>query len=455
MPHPSSGIGLSLPITKKLVELHGGSIDVHSEEGKGSRFSFTLRKATQATPQNANPLFYPEDGEKPLELPAMDAPEESIAGENSILAVDDDPLNLHVLKSFLSPKGYNVITASNGNEALELLQKNNTIALVILDVMMPRLSGYDVARIIRQTHQPHELPIIMLTARGYPEDVVAGFEAGANDYLTKPVNRPELLARVKSLITLKESAHEHNELSILRHDMSIAHSIQSSLLPSAFPKTNGITIAVRYLPMMDLGGDLYDFTLEENGSLDVLIADASGHGIPAALISSMASISYRLSGMEQRSLSEKMTGINRVMCRYEHGQFITACLVNISADRHTLYYSNAGHWPFLIVRARDLSLESYRDEGVPLGWLPDAHYTDQKIPLSSDDRIILFTDGLLECRNSSGEILGMERFQHIVRRLQCKTAEQCADAIIEEAKAWSGKSEPFRDDVTLIIIDIA
>ncbi len=453
--HYATGAGLGLPITKKLVELHGGSIDVRSSVGVGTQFSFTLRKAASDTPSSTSPLFLPEETPISFELPDTAASLDTASEGNVILAVDDEPLNLQTLTAFLSPLGYNIITAKSGSEALDILQRNASIALVILDVMMPRLSGYDVARMIRQTHQAHELPIIMLTAQGYPEDIVAGFEAGANDYLAKPVNRPELLARVKSLISLRDSAREHSELSILRHDVSIAHAIQNSLLPLSFPTTEGIRLSVRYLPMTDLGGDLYDFRLLPDGSCDVLIADASGHGIPAALISTMTSISYRLSGMGAGALCEKMSHINSVMCGYEHGQFITACLINISTDRRQLTYSNAGHWPFLIIHRNNLAIESFRDEGVPLGWLPDAEYTERSVPLHAGDRIILFTDGLVECRNDSGTIFGIDRFKDAAMRLVNLPLEHCADSLIEEAKKWSGKTEAFRDDVTLIIIDIA
>ncbi len=453
--HSSRILGLGLPITKKLVELHGGTIHAHTSPGKGSTFTFTLRESTGSPSQNKNPLLFPEITDELLEVHDLHIAPSDAIGAKPILAVDDDPLNLHMLKSFLSLYGYEVMGAQSGEEALDILGKNNSIALVILDVMMPHISGYDVARIIRKTYQSHELPIIMLTARGYQEDIVAGFEAGANDYLTKPINRPELLARVKSLMALKESAREHNELSILRHDMGIAHAIQSSLLPLNLPAITGITLAVRYLPITDLGGDLYDFSLDDDGSLDVLIADASGHGIPAALISAMTSISYRLSGLKSGNLAEKMTSINRAMCRYEHGQFITACLVKISPDRRELAYSNAGHWPFIIIRGANLSPESYRDEGIPLGWLQEAGYTENRIPLYPGNRIILFTDGFIECRDNTGKIFGMDRFQKIAQKQYHESPERCADLFIEEAKRWAGKNDAFRDDVTLIIIDIA
>jgi len=130
----------------------------------------------------------------------------------------------------------------------------------------------------------------MLTARNKPGDIVTGIEAGANDYLTKPVDRQELLARVNNLVSLKLSVRDHEELVSIRRDLKIAHDIQRALLTREMPANSAFDIALKYIPMYELGGDFYDVRMIDDNTLGVLLADVSGHGIPSALICSMLKV---------------------------------------------------------------------------------------------------------------------------------------------------------------------
>ncbi|NQD35507.1 response regulator [Permianibacter sp. IMCC34836] len=195
------GTGLGLAVVKKLVELHGGKVAVHSLEGNGSQFSFTLPLAS-AGAQVKKARSEPAAPGKLLPLrKAIAAP--ILGNAATILVADDEPLNCQVVADCLSMQGYNIVTVGDGQAAIDALGQQ-AFSLLILDVMMPKLSGFDVARRVRETFSQQELPILMLSARNRPEDVATGLAAGANDYIGKPVERSELVARVKNLLALHE-----------------------------------------------------------------------------------------------------------------------------------------------------------------------------------------------------------------------------------------------------------
>ncbi|MBI9083181.1 MAG: response regulator [Desulfobacterales bacterium] len=203
------GTGLGLAVTRQLVELHGGFIHVESQAGKGSVFRFTLPladgKAVTETVLAQNRVSRVIDG-------TMDASDsmnlaEGVPSGPTILVVDDEPVNLQVLTNHLSMQNYRVTQVTGGQEALNIIDDmaagGRRFDLVLLDVMMPKMSGYEVCQRLREKFPPDALPVVMLTAKNRVEDLVAGLEAGANDYLTKPFSKAELLARIRNHAALK------------------------------------------------------------------------------------------------------------------------------------------------------------------------------------------------------------------------------------------------------------
>jgi two-component system, sensor histidine kinase LadS len=208
---PGTGIGLT--IARHLVELHEGVLKVVSQKGKGSQFEFTLpfrdknEKEIAETAEQANEI--PEISHHNLTIIDRETGKSS-AG---ILAVDDDPINIYIIQDLLANENYNIYTAQDGKHALEILEdKKRHVDLVLLDVMMPSISGYDLCRHIRKQYNLYQKPVLLLTAKQQEEDLLLGFEAGANDYLTKPFNTVELLSRVKSLIKLRKITMENDIL---------------------------------------------------------------------------------------------------------------------------------------------------------------------------------------------------------------------------------------------------
>jgi phosphoserine phosphatase RsbU/P len=249
-------------------------------------------------------------------------------------------------------------------------------------------------------------------------------------------------------------ANEHRLLAI-DNEMEIARQIQSSILPREVPRIAGLEIAARYLPMSAVAGDFYDFFALEKNQFGVLVADVTGHGVPAAIIASMLKVAFAGQKAHAQHPELVLAGLNQALCGKFEDHFVTAAYLHADLDAKIVRYAGAGHPPLLRGSRLNGEASSVEQNGVVLGMFPEAVYTFAEIPLRPGDRYVLYTDGLTESANAKAEEFGLPRCEQFLGAHSQLPAAALADALLSEIAGWSARSSVRlqADDITLIVID--
>src|SRR5215467_11848826 len=233
--------------------------------------------------------------------------------KKTILLVDDAPSNIQVANSILKDT-YKIRIATSGAKALELANAMPVPDLILLDVMMPEMDGYEVCIRLKEKSQTRDIPVIFLTGQTEIEDETRGFEVGAVDYIHKPFSPAIVKARVQTHLTLRGIREQlAQQLQIIQKELETARLIQLSILPSEIPKIEGLDIAARYIPMTSVAGDFYDFIVVDEKHIGILVADVSGHGMPAALVASMLKIALSAQEAHAADPAQVLLGLNRAL----------------------------------------------------------------------------------------------------------------------------------------------
>ena len=372
-----------------------------------------------------------------------------------LLLVDDDSENIRVVHSILKDR-YKIRVATNGAKALELAKAEPLPDLILLDVMMPQMDGYEACGWLKADHRTRDIPVIFLTGKTEVADETRGFEVGAVDYIHKPFSPPIVTARVRNHLMLRD-AHETvaRQLLAINSELELARQIQLSILPSETPHLSGLTIEARYIPMSSLAGDFYDFLIIDERHLGILIADVSGHGLPSALIASMLQTALAAQAPNASDPAQVLSGLNKALCGKFRSHYVTAAYLFVDMEKGTVNYGGAAHPPILLWRSKSRDTTECLQNGLMLGPFRDSTYSAITFPLERDDRIVLITDGIIEATDSSGKEFGMARLRQIVESHHALPASHFADILVDELSHWSEDAIGPRqsDDITLLAID--
>jgi phosphoserine phosphatase RsbU/P len=247
--------------------------------------------------------------------------------------------------------------------------------------------------------------------------------------------------------------NERRLLSI-ETELETARQIQSSILPASVPELENLRIAASYYPMTSVAGDFYQFVRSDNNHLGILVADVSGHGIPAALISSMIKVAMQSVAVHADDPAQVLGGLNRILSSEARGQFASAAYVWIDTKNRNALYSAAGHPPLLCWRNTRGEVQRIESNGLLFGVEPDSEYPVCSVPLEPSDRFLLYTDGVTETENAAGEAFGDRQLERIVGNNRLQPASEVSRQVLSELQRWRPAAVNQQDDITLIVVDV-
>jgi sigma-B regulation protein RsbU (phosphoserine phosphatase) len=373
-----------------------------------------------------------------------------------ILVIDDDLVMQMILKNTLQGQGYNVIVAKNGDEGISLAKKHIP-ALVICDWMMPDVDGLEVCRQLKLEQNLSSTIFILLTSKGAVEDKVQALDSGADDFLSKPIDKTELIASVRAGLRIYQLNQDlQQQKRLLEAELTEASEYIRSLLPVTLK--GAVNILAEFIPSSQLGGDCYDFYWLDDDHLAIYLIDTSGHGVGSALLSISILNLLRSQSFGKEKFYEPskiMTELNNTFQMSQHnGRYFTMWYGVFQRSQRKLTYANAGHPQGLLI-ASDLKspqMQELPSLDMPVGFFPDIEYSSMEISVPPDSRLYIFSDGIFEVSQENGKIWGVAKFFAFLKQKFTKGEEVNANLIIQEIRTETPTAK-FNDDVSFLKID--
>jgi sigma-B regulation protein RsbU (phosphoserine phosphatase) len=369
--------------------------------------------------------------------------------ESRVLIVDDSDANVDVLVRALRGE-YKLSVALDGERALRAIEKNPP-DLVLLDIVMPGMDGYEVCRRIRENEAWRELPIMFLSSLEDARDKARSFEAGGNDYVTKPFEPLEVRARVGSLLRSKAYADAVKEA--LARDMLLAREIQMGILPPDIGAATGGTpleVAALLEPAREVGGDLYEVLRTAEDRVFVALGDVSGKGIPAALFMAVTMTLLRSMARQHddpalilRRVSDELAEHNpRIM-------FVTLVCGMFDLARGRVTVASAGHNPAIVLSPGRPPRQAFHSTGMVAGVMRDNPVTSESMDLVPGETLLFFSDGVDEAFDESQELLGIEPVLAQLAERPGETAAETVQSVLDRVRAHAGRAKQS-DDISIV-----
>ena len=465
------GTGLGLAVTRQLVELHGGSVRLHSEIDVGSVFTFDLPACDPPREEAAGAGPLPDGLPSPSAFAISGGVFASVPVPLGVrvLVVDDEPVNREMLVQHLASQGFTVVQAADGFAALEAI-RTEAPDLVLLDLMMPRKNGYEVLAELRPRFAEGELPVLLLTAKAQEGDLRQGFLLGANDYVLKPVSLVELDARLAHHLRLLRAQRDlrgyandledrvaartkdlRDALNAIELDLNEAKLFQQIALKTP-PALAGVGIAVRWLPLGVVSGDFYDFVELPGGVVRVLVADATGHGVQAALRTMVIKTAYDAIKVAAASPSECLRELNlALLAAYPSLEAKTdaVCVDVVRGADGGLHVCASVAGAMEVVFADEGRIGVVKAPGFSLGFDRSLPFVDGEVSLGPKGRVLLFTDGVTEQFDEREVPFGYDRLEEALA--EEASVEAIATTILA---AWHlhRADAPAADDATFVVL---
>jgi serine phosphatase RsbU (regulator of sigma subunit) len=385
-----------------------------------------------------------------------------------ILVVDDKEPNIRLIEGLLRIAGYTDVHSTMNPREVCGLYRENRHDLILLDLQMPGMDGFEVMQELKQIEGDGYLPVLVITAQ--PDHKLRALEAGARDFVSKPFELSELRARVRNVLEVRlfsealaatvrdlETAREVLRLKTLEEkrrleqELAMAQQTQESLLPGSIPYFQNFEIRALSKPTRYVGGDFYDFMPLESGNWMGVLADVSGKGMPAALLSSMVLGAFNLEFQAGRPAHEVMDRINRLLCEKSlPAQFVTLFLFLMNAEGDGGFIS-AAHNPTYVYRSATGHIEDLVSDAYFLGMFSFATWQSRPFHLDDGDIMVVYSDGLTDAETSLQEHFGEERLRDIIRSHGSCGARAIEQGVLDALETFT-EGAPQTDDITLVII---
>jgi sigma-B regulation protein RsbU (phosphoserine phosphatase) len=388
-----------------------------------------------------------------------------------ILIVDDDPAIRMLLARTLKKQGYTIEVAEDGVAGLERARCDRP-ALIVCDWMMPRMDGIEVCRQVKADANLSTTFFILLTSLGSVEDRVKGLDAGADDFLSKPIEMHELNARVRAGLRLHQLSRDlQRQKLLLEAELAEAADYVQSLLPA--PLSGEVYVDSRFIPSRQLGGDCFDFYWLDRDHLVIYLVDAAGHGLKAALPSlSVLNLlrSQALPNLDYGRPSAVLQALNNAFQMSERNdKYFTIWYGVYDKSTQVLTYSSAGHPPAIAITPgpEQPTATPLRTAGLPVGMFPDIEYQEATYAVTASSTLYVFSDGIYEIQQADGSIWGMEPFVELLVNCEAAHPPTCGDrpapsqlappptaavdVIIDHVRTVGPKRD-FEDDLSLLQI---